>query len=242
MSAGPRIAAFFDLDGTLVPAPSLERRFARFLLRRALLGPAQGARWLVNLLRHIRSNPCAAIEGNKAYLATVPTTAVDHWAAELESPSLALFGSGMHELEWHAAQGHRIFVVSGTLAPLARVAARRFSVPVEICATELETMSARWTGRIQGEHISGPAKARAVARLAARYDLDLKLSFAYGDQPSDVAMLETVGRPRAINPSPRLERIARRRAWPVLEWLATQGACEPGPTKPSSRALLRVQR
>ena len=148
----------------------------------------------MNLLRHIRSKPCAAIEGNKAYLATVPATAVDHWAAELESLPLALFGSGMHELEWHAAQGHRIFVVRGTLAPLARVAARRFSVSVEICATELETMSARWTGRIQGEHISGPAKARAVARLAARYDLDLKLSFAYGDQPSDLAMLETVGK------------------------------------------------
>ncbi len=242
MNAGPRIAAFFDLDGTLVPAPSLERRFARFLLRRALLGPAQGARWLVNLLRHIGSNPRTAIEDNKTYLAAVPMAAVDRWAAELESLPLVLFSSGMHELEWHAAQGHRIFIVSGTLAPLARVAARRFSVPVDICATELETMSARWTGRIQGEHISGPAKAHAVARLAAGYDLDLKLSFGYGDQLSDLAMLETVGRPRAVNASPRLERIARQRAWPVLEWRATQSACEPAPAKPSSPALLKVQR
>ena len=43
------LAAFFDLDGTLVPPPSLERRFLRYLWWRQGLGYARAtgwARWL----------------------------------------------------------------------------------------------------------------------------------------------------------------------------------------------------
>src|SRR4029077_4818016 len=41
-----RVAAFFDLDGTLTPGPSLEKRFFRRLRYRKLIGRANYLRWI----------------------------------------------------------------------------------------------------------------------------------------------------------------------------------------------------
>ena len=68
----------------------------------------------------------------------------------------------------------------------------------------------------------GPAKARAIERLAAQYGLDLGRSYAYGNSWSDRWMLESVGRPAAVNPAARLARLTRYRGWPVLVWHAAK--------------------
>ena len=121
-------------------------------------------------------------------------------------------------MAWHAAQGHRVFLVSGTLACLAHVVARRLPGSVEICATELEVRGARWTGRLVSEHMSGEAKARTVRALAARFGLSLWESYAYGNSVSDLPMLDSVGHPVAVNPPARLRRIARNEGWPSCNW------------------------
>jgi HAD superfamily hydrolase (TIGR01490 family) len=215
-------AAFFDLDGTLLPPPSLEQRFVRFLLRRGELGLAQGIRWLACFLQKMPRDFRAATAGNKAYLAGVPSITVEEWANNIDREPLLFFEKGLRRLEWHAAQAHRIFLVSGTFAPLARIAAAFLPPPVESHATELEQALHCWTGQLAGEWLSGEAKARVVLRLAAKYDLDLPRSFAYGDCLADVPMLRAVGHPVAANPSAQLERLARRCDWPALEWRATK--------------------
>ena len=56
-----------------------------------------------------------------------------------------------------------------------------------------------------------------MAELAARArDYDLERSFAYSDSITDVAMLQTVGHPSAVNPDRELRRQAVARGWPVL--------------------------
>jgi haloacid dehalogenase-like hydrolase len=89
---------------------------------------------------------------------------------------------------------------------------------IRLCATRLEEEKERWTGRIVGEAVFGEAKARAIGRIAAEADLDLRRCFAYGDSSSDQWMLEAVGKPAAVNPSNDLARIARRKDWAVLRW------------------------
>jgi phosphoserine phosphatase len=59
-------------------------------------------------------------------------------------------------------------------------------------------------------------KVDAVRQLAAREGLDLAASSAYSDSASDLALLEIVGRPHAVNPDRALARIAAERGWPVL--------------------------
>lgn len=233
MNTGMRVAAFFDIDGTLLGPPSLERRLLRYLRWRGALTAAHGARWLGRFLqracRGLRSPEemsgsawLAATNGNKAHLAGIRASTVEAFAASLGRRGLGFLPQALQRLEWHAAQGHEIFLVSGTLAPLADVAARQLPLTASACATRLEADGDVFTGEVAGEAMCGPEKARAVERLAAQYGLDLGRSYAYGDSWTDCWMLESVGNPAAVNRSARLARLARHRGWPVLVWHAAK--------------------
>lgn len=218
MSRGDGIGAFFDLDGTLLAAPSVERRFIFYLLRSGLVGPAQFGRWGMRFITNITRNHRAAIGGNKAYFSGVSKKCVEKWSRQLASHPVEFFSDGLRGLRFHFAEGHRIFLITGAPTPVAELVASHFSLPLKVIGTELEMRDGLWTGEIAGEHMCGAAKQRAIIYLAAEYGLDLARSFAYGDNVSDLPMLETVGHPAAVNPSASLERAARARNWPVLYW------------------------
>jgi fatty acyl-CoA reductase len=221
MNLASNCAAFFDLDGTLLAPPSLERRFIRYMIGRGELGPVNGWRWFVEFLLRSGSDRIEATEGNKKYLQQLPITLAGDWAASSASESLPFFTEGLRQLKWHADQGHRIFLLSGSLAPLVRAIASRLpaqSQSITVCATELESCDGRWTGYIRDELISGAAKAHAAMSLAKQFGVHLAGSFAYADRFSDAAILGAVGFPVAVNPSRRLQRHAIRRRWPIVEW------------------------
>jgi HAD superfamily hydrolase (TIGR01490 family) len=227
--------AFFDLDGTLLPAPSLEWRFVGYLLERDELSSEHAGRWLARFAGTFWRGLAGATQGNKHYLCGISQALVNDWERSLapgflRAVWLPFFERALERIVWHGAQGHRVFFVSGTLAPLARLAARSLSTVVSadigVCATELEVAPRSpqvWSGRIVGEHMSGSAKLRAVKMLAARYGLDLARSYAYGDSSGDLPMLEGVGNAVAVNPTRSLARVARKRAWATCVWTETFG-------------------
>ena len=222
MNGASDVGAFFDLDGTLLPAPSIERRFLRYALCRGKLGAAQIVSWAARFLSRIAIDPRAATQANKAYFTGMRTRCAQNFEARLASRPLRFYSAGLRLLEWHAARGHQIYLVTGAPAPLAEIAARRLPVPVNIVATQLEERGKRWTGRTCGEHICGEAKRRAIERIAAKTGIDPSRSFAYGNSYSDAAMLESVAFPAVVNPTELLERLARLRGWPHLEWHARE--------------------
>lgn len=66
---GPaRIAAFFDLDGTLLPAPSLERRFFRALRYHHKIRLENFLAWLAEAVRLAPKGILAIKQANKMYL------------------------------------------------------------------------------------------------------------------------------------------------------------------------------
>jgi HAD superfamily hydrolase (TIGR01490 family) len=221
-----RVAAFFDVDGTLMEGPSLEWRFfADLLYRRAI--PLRNYRlWLARAVRLAPRGILAMRHGNKMYLRGVRAAADAHandGLRKMNGPRF--FQEAVDRIAWHAMQGHAIVLVSGTLAPLAqdaalalvvRLAVRGIGTSVAVCATRLEEMDGRWTGRIVGEAMVGEAKGRAVRQVAREKGLALAECYAYGDSASDRWMLEAVGRAAVVNPSRAMERIARRRGWAVL--------------------------
>jgi HAD superfamily hydrolase (TIGR01490 family) len=226
------VGAFFDIDGTLLPAPSLEWRFIGYLLERDEISSGHAGRWLAQLAATFWHDPHGATLGNKFYLRGLNETLVNEWEKSFAPTfdSLALFDEALHRISWHHVQGHRVFLVSGTLAPLARVAARHLgawvTAEIEVCATELEVTAGNpriWNGRIAGGHMSGSAKLRAVKMFAARHGLDLGRSYAYGDSAGDLQMLEAVGRGIAVNPTRHLARVARKRGWQTCAWEKTFG-------------------
>jgi len=218
MSPTGKIGAFFDLDGTLLPGPSLEWRFIAWLAARDEIGGVDVARWVARFAGTILRDPRAATVGNKAYLRGLRESLAEGWEDSLSPLSLRPFAAGLARLQWHAAQGHRVFIVSGTLAHLARAFVRRLVTPAEVIATELEASDGRWTGDISGRHMSGEEKARAIRRVAARFGLSLWESYAYGNSVTDLPMLDSVGHRVAVNAPLRLRRIARSEGWQSCVW------------------------
>lgn len=116
------------------------------------------------------------------------------------------------------AEGCHVVLASAALAPIvARLAGR---LPVDgWLATELAPpVDGAFAGRLNGPVRHGPAKLEALVDYAdARFTI-WHLEHAFTDHESDLALLEAARRPIAVNPSPRLKRIARERRWPVAPW------------------------
>jgi len=252
-----RVAAFFDLDGTLMPLPSMEHRFFCLLRRQAEIPRRNLLLWLKEGMRLAPREIQRMLQVNKMYLRGVKK--INEWdARDLEIfpmhksghqsmgqepapvgcapasprcdsrlPVPAFFAEAMQRVAWHAMERHEIVLISGTLEPLAREAARSMEaklairgirVRIRVIATRLEEKDGRWTGRTLGEAMFGEGKAKAVWRSAADMKLDLPQCFAYGDSATDAPMLAAVGKAFAVNPSSGLAGIARTHEWPILNW------------------------
>ena len=246
--ASTRIAAFFDLDGTLLPLPSLERRLFRALRARHAIPASNYLRWLTQAIASGSRGVTRMVHANKTYLRNVSLeecsaaansmgtlacadfkVAAGQAAIAKPHPLSAFFPAAIKCAAWHARQGHAIVFVSGTLEFLAKQAAlalllllaRGITTPIAVCATQLEQDNQRYTGQIRGEAIFGEAKVRAMHDIAAKNDFDLSRSYAYADGTQDRWMLGAVGQPFAVNPTHELERIARLRSWSILRWEPT---------------------
>jgi len=223
-----RAVAFFDLDGTLLPPPSLEWRLFRLLNDCRAVGIRQGLAWLAETLRMM---PCGLRElrhTNKMYLRGV-SSGLSAFISRLD---IVFFPDGLERIVEHVAKGHAIVLVSGTLEPLARIAAATLERElasrgeigsIAVCATRAAETKGRWTGRLTEPAMIGAAKGSAVRRIAAECGYDLAQSFAYGDSHDDVWLLSSVGHAFAVNPPRSLLRIARQEGWPALHWQESPG-------------------
>jgi HAD superfamily hydrolase (TIGR01490 family) len=221
MKPPEQIGAFFDLDGTLLALPSLEGRFIRYLQERDEIRTQNVAHWVAESAKALLNGWRYAVFANKHYLAGIHESFVAEWANTITQSKPGLlpwFAEGIDHVRRHVECGHRVVLVTGTLAPLARAIAGHLPRGVEVRATEVEIRDGCFTGRISGTYLGFEEKARVIRRQAGRSDLDLSNSFAYGNEMSDAAMLEVVGHPVAVNASWRLDRRARRRGWTVLRW------------------------
>jgi HAD superfamily hydrolase (TIGR01490 family) len=230
MIAERKVAAFFDIDGTLLAAPSLEWRFVSWLLAIDALSGQQIVQWMTAVSSSLLSGDFSSLRTNKMYLAGLPESLVSNWEKSLVIDSLSAFPQAAQRIAFHLENRHRVFLISGTLSPLARILARRISSLVDIRASNLEAIGGIWSGSLEGNHMSGAEKARAVCEIADQFCISLDESYAYGNELQDVPMLESVGNRVAINPTRRLKRLAVRRGWTITHWQSPQpgsSAAEP---------------
>jgi len=223
-------AAFFDVDGTLLAKPSLERRFFWELQRRGKIPARNYLAWLAETLRLGLRDICdlrAAVQTNKSYLRGVRAEIPFASSADRGSALPGFFPAAMQRVWWHALRGDAIVLVSGTLAPLAEIVQfamerellwRGVECKISLIVTKLEILNGCWTGRVAGAAVFGEEKALAIKELARVQNISLARCSAYGDSSLDRWMLAGVGHAFAVNPTRRLLRIARSRGWQILHW------------------------
>ena len=217
-----RIAAFFDIDGTLVAEPPLERRLFRELRRTGMIPWTNYLRWAMEAVRLLPRGLTAIANGNKSYLCGLRAEQI----LQAVEP-IAFFEEGVARVEWHARRRHEIVLVSGMMKPLARIVAMALECELEargvehdvlVSATRLEERAGVFTGGVLGEANYGEAKRRAMEVVARAMQINLRESHAYGNTLLDRPMLDAVGHAHAVNPGKELADTANLRDWAIWHW------------------------
>jgi alcohol-forming fatty acyl-CoA reductase len=130
------------------------------------------------------------------------------------------FPEGFARVRAHRAMGHRTLLITGALDFIIEPIRPLFD---HIVCAVMEERQGRLTGHLTTLPPIGEARALLLADYAEENGLSLDESVAYADSTSDLAMLEAVGFPVAVNPESRLAAIARRRGWHVEHWSKAEG-------------------
>lgn len=215
-----KVAAFFDVDNTLVPGLAIEIRFFLYLRRQGVVGWADAIRTLWYLLQHIPPLSVHPLRERKLYLAGKrPDTIVPLAEAFIECeirPRLSR--AAVARMEEHQRSGHQVVFITGCpeflIAPLAKF----LGVETIFCAQPDLDDTGTYTGHLVLPVPYGAGKRLLVEEFAHEQGFDLKDCYAYGDSPGDVDILLAVGHPLVVNPIRGMERLAARYHWPVVRW------------------------
>jgi HAD superfamily hydrolase (TIGR01490 family) len=226
--------AFFDVDNTMMMGASIFH-FARGLAARDFFTTRDLLRFARQQLAfrlggtENHENMVTAREAALAFVAGREVAEIVRYGEEIYDELMAdRIWEGTRSLaQQHLDEGRRVWLVTATPVELASLIARRLGLTGAL-GTVSEVEDGRYTGRLVGEPLHGPAKAEAVRALAEREGLDLTRCYAYSDSTNDLPMLSLVGHPFAINPDPDLRAVARERGWQIRDFRTARKAVKVG--------------
>jgi len=214
-------AAFFDLDKTVIAKSSLvalgPELHARGLLhRRTLIRAGISQLWFQRFgadekrLNKVRQ---MVLKITRGWDQDEVRRMVKETISEVIEP--LLYAEALELIDHHMAEGHEVFLVSSAPAEIVEPFAELLDITGAISSKSLIDEHGKFTGEMaffaQGEN-----KAVAIREIAERRGIDLSESYAYSDSETDIAMLEAVGHPFAVNADRTLARYAHERQWPLL--------------------------
>ncbi len=215
-----KVAAFFDMDGTVLRG---ESQFS-FLLCclwcgtappfRSLIVATRYAGYLLGLsqdARQLRASGFALFQDvSVERLEAIGTEFFkSKLAHRIRRQSVALVAA-------HKKYGHTTVLVTSACELVARPFAAQFGFDA-IIATRLHTRDGFYTGERELPEPYGAGKREIVERLCVQLSISPSNSFAYTDHHSDLSLLEFVGHPIAVNPTRKLQIIAKTKKWPVVD-------------------------
>jgi HAD superfamily hydrolase (TIGR01490 family) len=212
--------AFFDLDRTVISVNSLsgwmkrEVKLGHLSKRRA----AQGVAWIgayrlgFSRMEGLIRAAVADLAGNEESVMQERTRA--YFQAEL----INRVRPGAHTaIAHHRDRGDALYLLTASSSYLADAVVDALGLDGAL-SNRFEVEQGRFTGKAVEPICYGPGKATLARDLARDRGVALDDCAFYTDSYSDLPALEVVGDPVAVNPDPRLLRVARRRGWRVEDW------------------------
>jgi len=221
-----KIAAFFDVDGTLTTTRVWESIMAyfrahhlrrgthlRFLLthyplyflsKMGLLD-TMGFRkpWAEHLVWYVKGFTEA--EGERVWRWAVNEFLVNHWRTDSRK-----------KLQSHLDAGHVVILVSASPAPLLRWIGQELGV-THALGTEFLVQNGRYTGKT-GPVCIGEQKGILPKTYLQEQgiEIDYPNSYAYADSVTDMGLFAMVGHPIATHPDDELRSIAEKEGWAIF--------------------------
>jgi HAD superfamily hydrolase (TIGR01490 family) len=240
----PTAAAFFDVDNTMMMGASLFW-FARGLAARKYFTTRdmagffwQQAKFRIGGTESSADDIHTMRENGLAFVAGREVAEIVQAGEEIYDELMAdRIWSGTRSLaQQHLDLGQRVWLVTATPVELASIIAHRLGLTGAL-GTVAEVVDGKYTGRLVGELMHGPAKAEAVRALAEREGLDLSRCTAYSDSANDLPMLSEVGTAVAVNPDTELRAVARSRGWAIRDFRTGRKAARIGIPTVAAAAL-----
>jgi len=204
------IAAFFDIDGTIARESLMIEHFKR-LIKYEILDESV---WVDN----VKQLYMEYVNRYGAYDAYIEALS-EKYRSDLKGFDIRynkfiaeqsikkvferVYVFSRNQLEFHKANGHLIFFISGSPDFLVKEMAEKYDV-TEFRATKyLYDEDGKFTGEIVPMwHSEG--KDEVCNEIIEKYDIDIEKSYAYGDTTGDLSMLRRFGNAYTINPSNKL--------------------------------------
>ncbi|MGB1251155.1 MAG: HAD-IB family hydrolase [Candidatus Promineifilaceae bacterium] len=223
---GAHIAAYFDLDRTLIAGYSV----VDFMQERILSGKMttrEAYSQFSSLLTYATDNQ------NFASMAAIGARGVKGssetefmaFGEEVAQKHLidAIYPESRELLRAHVSKGHTVAIVSAATPYQVEPLARAMDIEHVMC-TRLETQNGELTGNLVEPPCWGEGKAFYGRQFAEKHGIDLAQSYFYTDSHEDIQLLEIVGKPRPLNPNRKLFRISAERNWPSYRFIMPKKA------------------
>jgi len=218
----PRECAFFDVDGTLISIKSMFS-FLEYLIDELRIGDSERVREYKAKLQQMIANDAPREEINRFYYSLYAGLDVDmvtqlgqRWYRQVRSQEGLFYPRMLEEVRAHQRRGVRIVLVSGSFHAILQPLADELGI-ADLIAAPLAVQQGCYTGELTGLPTIGQGKAAGILAYASDHPIDAANCYAYGDDVSDIPMLESVGNPTIVNPDIALRRISQQRRWPIIE-------------------------
>jgi len=212
----------FDLDNTLLAGDS-DYEWGQFLIDQGVLKREQYEAQNAEFYEQYKAGTLDIHEflgfALRPLAAHTPEE-LERWHAEFMRSRIApMIGAAARALvRRHLDAGELCAVVTATNSFVTAPIAREFGVE-HLIATEPEKRNGRFTGKVAGIPCFREGKVKRLdAWLSARgqHLADFAESTLYSDSHNDLALLERVTRPVAVDPDRELAAAARERGWAVM--------------------------
>ncbi|BCI52506.1 phosphoserine phosphatase SerB [Mycolicibacterium litorale] len=185
----------FDVDSTLIQGEVIEMLAARAGAEAAVAEVTEAA-------MRGELDFAESLHRRVATLAGLPASVLDDVAEQIE-----LTAGARTTLRTLRRLGFHCGIVSGgfrqVIEPLAHELMMDF-----VAANELEIVDGKLTGRVVGEVIDRPGKAKALRNFAQQAGVPMEQTVAVGDGANDIDMLSAAGLGVAFNAKPALREVA----------------------------------
>ncbi|OBB33983.1 phosphoserine phosphatase SerB [Mycolicibacterium peregrinum] len=185
----------FDVDSTLIQGEVIEMLAARAGMEAQVAAVTEAA-------MRGELDFAESLHRRVATLAGLPASVLDDVAEQVElTPGARTTIRTLRRLGFHCG------VVSGGFRQVIEPLAHELMLDY-VAANELEVVDGKLTGRVIGQVIDRPGKAKALRDFAQQVGVPMEQTVAVGDGANDIDMLAAAGLGVAFNAKPALREVA----------------------------------
>ena len=205
-----RIAAFFDIDGTIYREGLITEVFKK-IIKYELVDKEKWENEVrpayISWDKRQGDYDTYLLKMVDIYMEAIIGTGEEHIKhiarKVIEQKGDRVYTFTRERIKWHKNQGHVVIAISGSPIELVKEMSEKYHMD-DYRGTIYEVDE---NGKYNGEVIpmwDSNSKKKAINELVEKYNIDLNNSYAYGDTSGDYTMFKSVGCPCAINPTKEL--------------------------------------